>query len=214
HWRRRRISSNGFVAMLGRLVAYAADLAVGVDINVIGHGVGDYFGAMLFRQINMIGGVVFGLNRTHRNAGGIAAALRPILKTADRVARLRIGNDLDAVFGGRRLDDLVTGGDGNGRHGKAAAAWRAGIFGVVTGDAHGVFGVDIPGLELVVGERPVHAPAEACLHFEVAGQQARTGAQPVPGGAADAALVIAAEFAFAGLHIIMAEVGGSRLRRP
>src|SRR5699024_6053523 len=44
--------------------------------------------------------------------------------------------------------------------------------------------------------------------------QARTGAEPVPGGPPDATLVTTAEHALARLYVIMIQVGKRRLRRP
>jgi hypothetical protein len=79
---------------------------------------------------------------------------------------------------------LVEDGLRDRRHGKVRGPWYPQRLARIAGDTDLHLGLAIEGLELAIGDGPVHAPAIARAQAEIMGQEAQGRAQPMPGRAA------------------------------
>src|SRR5699024_7943106 len=153
-------------------------------------------------------------DRANRDTGRITATNGASLIAINRVPRLCVGDNVDAMLRGRILDHMVAGCHRDTRHGETGTAPRPSVFIIIAGDAQLVFRLDVPRLDIVVADRPVGTDAEAALHLEIGREQSRARSEPVPGRTADAALIVATELVLASLYIVVIEIGRRRLRRP
>ena len=179
-----------------------ADLAVAADDDLAGDGaVADFDIAGLQRVVEGNAGVVFRLDRTDRNAIGVAGA------DAAALVRLRIAtgrrfghrqrNAVDGQAGNAGGDRVVDHRHRDRRH-RIIVIGREGdaeivLVGLVGRHADLVLGAAVPDLQLVVAEWPVDEAAIDGLHLEVVRHEAKAGAEPMPRGAGADAVIGAAE---------------------
>src|ERR1051326_5683804 len=102
----------------------------------------------------MYSAVVLGSNRTHGNAHSISTARGSTIVRL-RVTCLRRAFHLESERGGRLRDLLVEVGHWNCRQWVARAARRAEVLSAVTRDAEFCLGLNVPGLKVLIGQRPI-----------------------------------------------------------
>src|SRR5689334_20982925 len=167
--------------------------------------------ALRFGSRQMDRGIVFGLDRADGNAASVAAAGGAL--GVDRVARLwRRAHLVDRALESLGVD-LVEIGLRDRRHRISTLPGRTERLAGVAGDTDLLLGFTVEFLEIRLCDRPVDTLAIGGFQGEVIGKEAKTGAEPVPGRAADDLDVGAFELVRPGLLVPEVRVVADRVHR-